>query len=373
MPTAQAEFASLKRTIHELHLDRRPTTRFLIQWFASLAIGFGALAAFIHLDNPWLRAPVLLLSCFGFLGVATAAHTASHEAASEKRWLNTLVYYVSYPLVLMISARYWHKSHVQTHHVHPNTVGVDPDCDLAPWFALNQRDAQSASSFRRAYYRVQWLLLPLVLPLNGFNMQRQSWLHVVSELRDPRRRALATYADLAGMLLHVVGWLVLPCLFFPVAQVFLVYILRMAVMGVGLFAILAPGHYPAEAVYLLPGERRDFWTRQAIATVNFRTGLLGHWLCSGLEYQLEHHLFPHISHVHYARLSPLVRDFCSRTGLPYREMSWGEAIWRSYQTFISPKPVFETVEATRMSRPYERPTEADEEGPALAVAPSLEG
>jgi hypothetical protein len=54
-------------------------------------------------------------------------------------------------------------------------------------------------------------------------------------------------------------------------------------------------------------------------------------------------------------------------------MSWGEAIWRSYQTFISPKPVFETVEATRMSRPYERPTEADEEGPALAVAPSLEG
>lgn len=373
MPNVQAEFAALKRTVHDLHLDRRPTSRFLTQWLCWLLIGFGALAAFIEVHNPWLGAALLLLSCLGFLGVATAAHTASHEAASDRRWINSLVSYLSYPLVLMISARYWHRSHVQTHHVHPNTVGVDPDCDLAPWFVLNQHDLRQASAFRRAYYRFQWLLLPLVLPLNGLNMQRQGWLHIFSELRDERRRSSATYVDLSLLVLHVLAWLVLPCLFFSATDVIALYVVRLAIMGVGLFAILAPGHYPAEAVYLLPGERRDFCTRQAITTVNFRTGPVGRILCSGLEYQLEHHLFPHISHVHYDKLRPLVREFCARAGLPYREMSWAEAIWRSYQTFISPKPVFETVEASRMGRPYDRAEALVDDGPALAVAPSLEG
>lgn len=373
MPTRPADFAALKQAVHDLHFHRRPTARFLLHWCAWLVVGFGGLALFIESSNPWLRSLWFLASCTGFLGVATAAHTASHEAASERRWVNSLVFYLSYPLVLMISARYWQRSHVQTHHVHPNTVGVDPDCDLAPWFALNQQDVAQASPLRRAYFRYQWLLLPLVLPLNGFNMQRQTWKYLTEELVDARRRSLASFADLGCLVLHLLCWLVLPCLFFAPGDVLLVYVARLSVMGIGLFAILAPGHYPADAVYMLPGERRDFWTRQTLSTVNFRTGRLGHLLCSGLEYQIEHHLFPHVSHFHYKQLSPLVRDFCGRAGLPYREMSWGEAIWRSYRTFISPKPVYESVAAARAGRPHEARAELEDEGPPLPAPAPVEG
>lgn len=63
-----------------------------------------------------------------------------------------------------------------------------------------------------------------------------------------------------------------------------------------------------------------------MSTVNFRTGMIGRLLCSGLEYRIEHHLFPTINHVHYRHIAPHVKAFCDRWQLPYRTFGWGEAI-----------------------------------------------
>jgi linoleoyl-CoA desaturase len=143
---------------------------------------------------------------------------------------------------------------------------------------------------------------------------------------------------------------VLPMFFFPVLSVIGVHLLRFSLIGMALFAVLAPGHFPAEAVCLDPSERDrgDFYLRQTVATVNFRTGPIGRWLCSGLEYQIEHHMFPSISHRFYPAMSPLVRELCQRHGLPYRQLGWGEAIWKSYQVFAHPKAVLTDVEALRL-------------------------
>jgi hypothetical protein len=90
-----------------------------------------------------------------------------------------------------------------------------------------------------------------------------------------------------------------------------------------------------------------------MATLNFRTSWLGRFLCSGLEFQIEHHLFPSASHVHLRRMSPLVRAFCEEHGLPHRTLGWGEAVWKSYLVFLRPKPVLRklpTAESLRGSR-----------------------
>ena len=79
--------------------------------------------------------------------------------------------------------------------------------------------------------------------------------------------------------------------------------------------------------------------RQAATSVNFRTGFVGRLLCSGLEFQIEHHIFPNLSHVYYPQVRPLVEKLCREKGYPYRTMGWGEAIWKSYKVFWEPKAV----------------------------------
>jgi linoleoyl-CoA desaturase len=343
---------TLRRRLREAGYYERPFWPVLWRWLLHVALGVGGLAAFVLLD-PWpLRALAMLVSCFGFLGTATLGHTASHGAASEGRIGNAILLYVTYPFFLMLSATYWHHSHVQVHHPAPNVVGHDDDCDLRPVFALNEQHAAGASGPGRALLRAQGFLLPVLLPFNGFSMHRQAWQHLIGVLlgRQGARRP-AAWLDLACMSLHIAVWIVLPMLWFSPVDVLLVYAVRVALMGTGLFAILAPGHFPADARCLDASQKNagSFYLRQTATTVNFEPGPLGAFVCSGLQYQIEHHLFPSISHVHLAKIAPLVRELCERHRLPYRSMPWSRAIWESYMVFFRPKPVHADIETLRES------------------------
>jgi fatty acid desaturase len=79
---------------------------------------------------------------------------------------------------------------------------------------------------------------------------------------------------------------------------------------------------------------------QTEGTVSFRTGSIGRFLCSGLEYQIEHHLFPNISHVYYPEVSAAVQSFCAERGLSYRSFSWPVALWKSWRVLRYPPQVF---------------------------------
>lgn len=340
--------------------------RILRDWAVQLALGFGGLGALALGDSLILRAAGLAVSSFGFLGAATIAHTASHEAVSASRRVNKLVTFVTYPLVLALSATYWHRSHVQVHHPSPNVVDVDDDADLLPLFALNEAHAESPG-VPQPLRRAAGFLLPLLLPLNAFGIQVQGWSHLFGELRkEPARRQRGVWLDLACMVLHYTLWLALPMLWLSPALVLGLYALRHAIFGYGLFAILAPGHFPAEARCLDPSLRGEgFFERQTEACLDFRTSWLGNRLCSGLEYQIEHHLFPTIPHPHLPRAQAIVRAFCEEQGLPHRTLGWAEGIWKSYLVFFNPKPV-----VGRVPQASEREVASEEPRAALSLPPA---
>jgi linoleoyl-CoA desaturase len=349
-PDMKSDVAALRAAFRARGFYERPTARVVLVWLANLLLAAAALALFV-MDPRWfVRGPAIIVSTMAMVALATIAHTASHSALSRSNGWNRIIFYLSYPFLLQMSARYWLYSHVQIHHPAPNIVGIDDDCDLRPTFAIN--DSDHGSSKRPFLRRIQWLTLPLLLPFNGFNIQRQAWLRLSRELLNPELRGRDAWLDLACMTAHLAVFLVLPMFFFAPTGVLAVYLLRFSLIGMALFAVLAPGHFPAEAVCLDRDQRDrgDFYLRQAVATVNFRTGPVGRWLCSGLEYQIEHHMFPSISHVFYPQMSPLVQQLCLRHGLPHRQLGWGEAIWKSYQVFVQPKPVLTDVEALRTGR-----------------------
>lgn len=73
--------------------------------------------------------------------------------------------------------------------------------------------------------------------------------------------------------------------------------------------------------------------------------MIGRFLCAGLDYQIEHHLFPGISHVYYPEISRIVKAYCETHGYRYRTLGWGEAVMKSLGVFYRPKRV-ESLRAT---------------------------
>jgi len=343
----RVQLAQLRKVFHESGWQRKPTGRLMAELALQLLITFAGLAMIV-LGDVWLvDAAGFLVATIGTAGVVTHTHTSSHYATSSRRWVNDALTYFGYPMFVGLSATYWRHKHLVVHHRAPNVIGVDDDADLAPLFALTNEEAARGGRVKQFYYeRVQRWVIPIAVGANGFNMQIASWGFLLRALSGPRRRR-EHWIDLGAMLLHYVLCLGVPLFWFAASDVLLVYVIRIVLMGYAMFAILAPGHFPAEALRVDPNVPIDELSLQTGATINFTTGWLGRLMCSGLEYQIEHHLFPDVSHVYYPAVSGVVREFCARRGLPYRCFPWHVAIWKSWTVFREPARIHHSLASVR--------------------------
>jgi fatty acid desaturase len=340
MSTLEA-VTELRREFARQGWNKKATGRILFELLIHAAIALAGMIVFFYFHHPVVRLLGILISAFGCMGVGTNTHTSTHYGTSEKRWVNEALSYLGYPMFDGLSATYWWHKHVTLHHPSPNVVGVDTDADLLPWFAITADEVHASSGFRRFYHQhLQFWLFPLALAVNCFSIQAAGWGFVLRKLNSKERKA-AHWIDLGALSLHYVLWIGIPLLFFPWPAVAAFYLLRTIVLGYAMYAILAPGHFPAEAQRTSEEGRQayDFYTAQTAGTVSFRTGWLGRFLCSGLEYQVEHHLFPNISHVYYPQVSVAVKAFCAKQGLSYRSYSWGTALWKSWAVLRLPQQV----------------------------------
>lgn len=364
---------TLRAEVRSMGCLERPTGRFLLELLFTLVVCVGGAVVAIRADGWGLRALGMLVSTAGTLGVATNIHTASHGAISRHEWVNQLVAYLGYPFFLNLSLTSWWRTHIALHHRVPNVLGVDGDIKLMPLFAVTIPEYESARGAVRAYRRVQWLALLLLLPLDAPKRMWKGWSFLLSQLRDPTLRKTEHWIDMAAMSGYWVAWVGVPMLFYPPWQVLAFTGVRVGLIGFALFAAFAPGHMPAEAECFTPESRpTDFFERQLRATVNFRSGPLRQFFLGGLQFQIEHHLFPSVTHVHYPRLRPLVMRFAKEQGYPYREFGWPLALWKAFDVFIHPKPV--TLVGDKRDDAESRPeTMSMTAQPACAPAADIHG
>ena len=355
-PDAVRSFEALQGVVRAGRWHRRATSHVVRQLLLHLVVAVVGLVLALGGGSLAARVIGVMLLVLGSVGVGTNSHTSSHYATSDRRWVNEALTYFGLPLFFQLSATYWWYKHVGRHHRSPNVVGIDHDIDLWPWFALTEEEygRSHVSRARRLYYRAQWLVAPVAIAFNGFAIQLAGWSHLLRCLVDGRRRRTAHVIDLSMMVLHWVVWIAVPLAVVPVADVLVIYFARIVFLGYAFFVVLAPAHWPHAAVCLRPpGVVGDFIHLQTSTTLNFRTGWIGRLLCSGLEFQIEHHLFPQVSHVHYPDVSRMVREFCEREGYPYRTLGWTEAVWKSLRVFGRPKRVEARLEelAPKTGRP----------------------
>ena len=340
-------------TVHELTLQlkyrglmEKTPLRIIGELALHVANTTGGLVLFVVADSWLLAGPALLVSTLGLLGVSTNTHTSAHGATSDSARVNWALTCFGYPFMLMLSATYWRHKHNVIHHPVPNVVDADADVDLSPYFALTADQYEAAVGWRRRWYSAQWIFFPFALAANGFNVQFASWRYLLSQLLRPETRATKHWWDLSMMLLHVMTWLIVPSFFFSPGDVVCLYILRIVLMGYAMFAAFAPAHFPAAAQAAAFDQKdEDFVLIQTVNTINFETGPVGRFLCSGVDYQIEHHLFPFISHPHYPAVAAVLREYCEVKGYPYRALPWGRAIWESLVIMKNPKKVIKNLRA----------------------------
>jgi fatty acid desaturase len=319
-PIARA-YTHVSETVRESGLLRRA------RWFyalvgAALVLGFGgAIAGSLLLGHSWFQ--LLIAGALGilFTQVAFLAHEAAHRQILAAGPANDRLGRVLGGIVGM-SYSWWDSKHSR-HHANPNRVGKDPDIQVDTISFLEEDAAQARGLRRWITLRQGWLFFPL-LTLEGLN------LHYLSVRHLTQRGAVKGRWSELGMLVARFALVLVPLfLLLPVGMAFAFLGVQLAVFGIYMGASFAPNHKGMPVI--ASDARLDFFSKQVRTSRNIQGGWWATILMGGLNYQVEHHLFPSMPRPHLARARGIVRDYCLSNDIPYTETS----LWRSYAIVIA--------------------------------------
>lgn len=283
----------------------------LLAWFA----GSWTLLVFAG-PGPVVATLLAISTGLAVAGIGmSVSHDANHSGLSRRPWINRAV---GATLDMLGASSYvWRIKHNVVHHTYTNVAGADDDLEAGPFARL------SPGNPRRRAHRIQHLYLWLLYgALHLKWVWVDDWVALATGrvARHPLRRPPAgELAILVGGKLTYVAWaLVIPALFHPILDVIVLNLIGSLVAGVTIAVVFQLAHCVEEAEF--PAEAAgSFAAHQLATTVDFAPGnrLLG-WYVGGLNFQVEHHLFPRVSHVHYPALARIVADVAARHGLRYR-------------------------------------------------------
>ncbi len=260
----------------------------------------------------------LALACVGF----SIQHDGGHGAYSNRPWISKLA---AFALDAIGGSSYmWHHKHNVLHHTYPNIEQVDDDISQSPWLRLSTTDAYyPAHRYQHVY---SWLLYALVTPKWIFvDDYRRIFTQRAGARRVPPPRGWALAKLFLGKAVAYSWMFVTPLVVFgPSWGMLGIYGLIFWVWGLSLATTFQLAHCNDVAefgVWPRKGESIPLgWAEQQLATtVNFSQGnRVLTWLLGGLNYQIEHHLFPKVCHLHYPAISSIVAEVCAERGVPYR-------------------------------------------------------
>ncbi|UWF76974.1 acyl-CoA desaturase [Microbacterium sp. EF45047] len=314
-------YNQVSQVVRETGLLRR-TPVFYGLVAAGILLGFaGCIAGFLLLGDSWFQ--LLIAGALGilFTQVAFLAHEAAHRQILSSGPANFRLARILAGIVGM-SYSWWDSKHTR-HHGNPNRVGKDPDIEVDTISFLDTDAARSRGLTRLITRRQGWLFFPL-LTLEGLNLHVLGLKHLVS--RGPVK---GRWTEL-GLIAARFALLLTPIfLLLPLGMAFAFLGVQLAVFGVYMGASFAPNHKGMPII--APDAKLDFFSKQVRTSRNISGGWWATWLMGGLNYQVEHHLFPSMPRPHLARAREIVREYCATHQVPYTETT----LLRSYGIVIA--------------------------------------
>ncbi|MDY7090832.1 MAG: acyl-CoA desaturase [Actinomycetota bacterium] len=299
---AGSDFAELGRRINQAGLLRRRPGYYALR----LSLVAGALilgwSAFFLIGASWWTLAVAVFLAVAFAQTALVAHDLAHRQVFRTNRPSSRAGLIAGNLAIGMSYGYWMDKHTK-HHANPNHDDLDPD--VGPGVLVWSREAARGKGFLTRYQA--YLFFPL-LTLLGLSLKRDS-VRWINEKKNPLEAALIA--------VHLIGYAAALITVLSPLQALAFLVVHQAIFGVYLGMTFAPNHKGMPH----PDGTEDFLRKQVLTSRNVRGGRFVDAALGGLNYQIEHHLFPAMPTPNLRKAQPIVQQYCAEIGVPYEMTS----------------------------------------------------
>ncbi|HRE51239.1 MAG TPA: acyl-CoA desaturase [Flavitalea sp.] len=270
----------------------------------------------------WAILECVLMGCLVAAIGFNVMHDGAHGSFSKYKFVNQLA---AFSLnILGGNSFMWNVKHNVIHHAYTNVDGVDDDIDIQPWMRMSATQKKYAlHKYQHIYF---WFLYSLLYIFWIFVLDYQKYFKNRIGSMPLKKMHLSDHLVFWGFkLFHFFLFVGLPIYMVGFKSWLIGFIIFTCVAGLVLSLVFQLAHTVEHTSFPMPnestGKLEDEWAvHQIKTTANFATkNKVVCWLVGGLNFQIEHHLFPKISHVHYPAISKIIRKACEEYGITYIE------------------------------------------------------
>lgn len=319
-PQAAREYAELKNLMKQNGLLEKQPVYYTLKMILLLGLLALSVAFLILVHLFWLQLLNAVFLAFITTQLGLLGHEAGHRQIFQKTWKNDLIGLIAGDLLIGMSNGWWMDKH-NKHHSYPNQIDLDPDINI-PLLSFTGEDISRKGPFARFVIRHQAAFFFLLLMLVGLELQRSSIRFLI------RTRKKYHALEVALILVHIVAYV--SVLFFALGiwPALLFMLVHQCLSGLYLGSIFAPNHKGMPV--LAKDTDMGFLYRQVVTARNVKAHPITDFWYGGLNYQIEHHLFPAMPRNSLPKAQRITQTFCDEHAIPYYETG----ILQSYQEIL---------------------------------------
>ena len=302
------EYAELKRLIKQNGLMDQQPAYYTYKILLTLGMLALSLLFLLVIDNFWLQLLNAAYLAFVFTQIGFIGHDFGHRQIVRDARKNTIGSLI-FTLFVGVSGELWVRTHNE-HHANPNNIDLDPDIDV-PVIAFTQEEARRKRGIARFIVKYQAYFFFPVTCLLAFSQRIRGVQFVV------RKQGKHTAAEALCMAIHFVLYFGLLVYFLTLWPAVLFIVIHQGLHGLCMASVFAPNHKGRPV--LDKGSRLSFLRRQVLTARNVKAHPFTDFWYGGLNYQIEHHLFPKIPRNKLGEAQTIVKAFCHAHSIPYYE------------------------------------------------------
>jgi fatty acid desaturase len=307
--TRGSDYSQLMTRVRDAGLLERRTGYYVLKMVINAALMIGGWVAFVLIGQSWWQLAVAAYLAIVFTQSGFLGHEAGHRQLFRTRSANEIAGLIHGNLAIGLAFGWWVDKH-HRHHANPNQENLDPDIG-GDALVFTESQALRRSGIGRLVARHQSKLFFPMLLLEGLALHVAS----VKSLLQGAQRNRGREAVL--LIVHAAAYLTIIFLVLPPLPALGFIAVQQGLFGLYLGSSFAPNHKGMPI--LAEDDNTDFLRRQVLTSRNVRGNWLIDWMLGGLNYQIEHHLFPSMPRSALKHARPIVREFCAEHQISYAE------------------------------------------------------
>lgn len=315
------DYRDLKQLVMSRGLLESNVPYYVMKTVVTVGLLAVACAIAIFVDNTWILMADAVFLAFVSTQVAMLGHDVGHRQGFRGKKSNKWARFLFGGLLLGISPSWWNNKHNQ-HHATPNHLDLDPDIQF-PMIVFAPSQIANRSKKLRPLIAFQAFVFVAVLPLQAINMRRTSFDYLRSG------KAPRPWFEGFGMVLHLVLYVALLATLPSVWTAIAFALVHQAAFGLYNSSVFASNHKGMATID--SNHRLDFLREQVLTARNVHGNWFIDFWTGGLNYQIEHHLFPTMPRCNLKKAQVLVQQFCEERGVSYHATNLVEAYWEGFK------------------------------------------